>query len=218
MTRPSPVLCLILVAGGCADPYSIADYRRDLAKLHCERMQVCCTTAEYTDWWTGAFGTQDCQVVWENQDTMAIDDALDAGKLAFDPVAAHACLDALRVEACSDFEPAYRYRETYCEASLRGLVRDGEDCDEDIECASAHCVLDSVQHRLVCVAGAATGEPCSDTAPCDRPDACQPDGTCGRGRPAGESCAEDSDCIDDWCQGIGVFTHRGTCVRACDGQ
>lgn len=207
------MLLLILVSGGCADPYTITDYRRDLATLHCARMRDCCTVDEYTDWWTGALGPQHCEAVWENgPGSLAVDDALDADKLAFDPVAAHACLDALSVQACSEFEPAYRYRETYCASSLHGLVHDGDGCQADVECASTHCLPDPSQGRDVCVPGTATGAPCDNTHPCDRPDACQLDGLCGRGRPAGESCEVDDDCIDHWCQ-VPART-RVACVSA----
>ena len=216
MTRSS-VLVLILVAGGCADRYTLADYRRDLATLHCARMRECCTPGEYHDWWTGEKSTQVCETEWERApDSFEVDGAVDEGKLVFDPVAAHECLDALRVQACGDFEPAYRYHETYCASSLVGQVLDGQDCHADLECVTTHCGLGPDRRGRVCVPGVATGATCDSSRPCDRPDACQADGRCGRGLPAGERCDSDEECIDDWCQGYGLF-NDGTCVSVCHG-
>lgn len=209
----------IMLAAGCSDPYSVDDYVVELAEVHCQRMLDCCTNDEYVDWWTSAVGTQDCKTVWQSQlNVDDVHDALDDGRVTFDPAAAHACLEALRVQACGEFEPAYRYRETYCAASLRGRVADGGACALDVECESTRCTRDgSGVLGGHCTPVAGRGEVCGNGVRCEAPDACQADGRCGPGLPAGETCKADSECIDDWCQ-IGSNATQGTCVRACDGQ
>jgi plasmid stabilization system protein ParE len=210
----SPWLLLIACAAGCADSYTVEDYWRELATAHCERMRECCIPYEYDDWWTGSNGTQDCQVVWQTPpDSDDVRTAIDHHLVAFDPVAARACVDALRAQACSEFEPAYRYHASYCESPLRGLVADGARCEASAECASTRCVFDADSHGT-CAPTAGHGEECGNGVGCRLPDLCH--GTCQPGLPAGSSCQIDDECADDWCQGTGLFT-RGTCVRACDG-
>lgn len=207
-------------AVGCGESYTVDDYWRELAAMHCRRMRGCCTPAEFEDWWTGENGRQDCETVWQNAPrTYDIRKALDAGRMDFSPGAARACIATLDVLDCRSFEPAYRYHETYCESlPLRGLVTDGSRCEFDDECASTRCFVDpgDPQHQGVCKPTIAHGGTCEAGRGCARPEACQNDGTCGLGLPAGARCSSDFDCIDHWCKGGGLF-RTGTCIRACDG-
>src|SRR5262249_9176514 len=144
---------------------------------------------------------------------------IDDDRIAFDPAAAHACIAALAEVACADFEPAVRYRETYCESPLRGRVRDGDACRIDEECASGRCLVETQGSETVrrCTPPIPHGGACVfGGRGCVRPEACQRGGTCGLGLPPGARCRSDFECIDHWCQGAGLFTD-GTCIRACDG-
>ncbi|NVB84603.1 MAG: hypothetical protein HOV81_39880 [Kofleriaceae bacterium] len=204
-----------LVLGACYDPYDADDYWSELANAHCTAMEYCCTRAEYTDWWTDGDGDrQDCyQAHADAVFTDAIREGIRRHTIFFDEARAHACVSALENIACTQFEPAIRYRETYCESPFIGQIPDGDGtCYTDHECRSGHCGLDN--H---CLTAVAPGLPCSDTNgnPCDGGAYCH-GGACTFGSPAGASCDSDSDCADDWCKGAGLF-QDGTCVQACDG-
>jgi hypothetical protein len=214
-------LCLpaLVFLIGCADRYTADEYFHDLAVTHCQRMRECCTSDEYSDWWTGVLGVQSCEAVWQNTWPYEVHAALDAGTMTFDPVAARACLTALSAAACSAFEPAFRYRETYCESPLHGRIHDGESCVSDAECASGYCAIaaGAMPRRGSCRPTVPSGGACDSGGGCLRPEACQDDGTCGLGQAAGATCNADNDCVDHWCK-MSRLASTGTCRRACDGR
>jgi len=213
------VLVTLLAACG-SDPYTVDDYWRELASTHCGRMKECCSTAEYYDWWhdddtdneiscTGSHGAP--------QLAYRIREGIADGRILFDPVAARTCLDALDDNPCEMFEPAYRYRETYCERPLAGTLPEGVGCVVNEECVSGMCQLGTDQASGICRPRLPEGSACSftDGQFCERPYVCQRDGFCGLGLPAGEACYGDGDCIDDWCDE--EFTGAKSCRRVCNG-
>jgi len=139
-----------------------------------------------------------------------------AGTIVFDVTAARTCVEALRDHACETFEPALRYRESYCVDPFTGMLPDGATCEANEMCAGGYCHPDYLDLAKpgTCQTRVPPGGACSVIAgmACESPYLCQGDGTCGLGRPAGQSCGGDSDCIDHWCEGDRF------CRRACDGR
>ena len=209
------VLASLFWVSCAADPYTAHDYFEAMGVAHCETMRDCCSQAEYEDWWTEGDGDQiDCvrthTYAPERASIMA---SIEAGRIEFDVVRAKACVEALRLHECATFQPALRYRETYCEDPFTGTIATGERCDAHQECETGLCAAPPVAGEpRICQAPVPDGGACSviDGVYCDPPSYCQ-DGICGRGEPAGGTCNADSDCIDHWCE------QNGRCRRACNG-
>ena len=211
---------LLLV--GCASSYGPEDYMHELGAAHCQRMLDCCTDAEYQDWWTPDSGsnTQRCTDVWENPPHgPKILDAIQRGTIHFDAKAAHACVQALQTLDCSQFEPGYRFRETYCESPFVGTVQTGQPCQVDEECTSRSCDLPDPNANPigVCRDRVDIGQSCAFTGgnACQVEDSCA-GMTCEAGLAAGAACGNDAECADDWCKGASMGA--GYCLRACDGR
>ncbi len=191
----------------CTQRYSVDDYWDELGTVHCQRMRDCCTTADYDDWWDG--NDQACLAAWRAPtDAAQIRDGLTHDRIHFDEVGAHACVEALRDQACGEFEQAYRYRESYCTPPLHGDLAPGDHCQLDEECASHTCATG------VCIVPVAAGAVCQPAEVCEGPYECS--GTCTLGNPEGIACSVDADCIDSWCK-TDIF-NNGTCKRACKGR
>ncbi len=216
-------LALVLLAGcfpggGDSDGYGVDNYWNELGVTHCEAMRECCTAAEYNDWWTSSDGqTVDC--VTSHQAPLyatQIRDAIDRQTVVFDEALAHACIDALQVQECGDFQQAYRYRETYCVSPLIGQLRDGEACQIDEECEGERCLEGTCGTRLpegaTCFVGA---DECQAPLRCSNPDGGE-NFTCNSGKAAGASCFSDDDCIDGWCKNDPV-SGGSSCLDACNG-
>lgn len=221
MRRPLLVL-VTLALPACAlhndvpDSERLQAYWNDLGAAHCQAMVECCTAAEYNDWWTTSDGeVQDCKTAHQNPPLgFQIKDAVDRGTIVFDPARARACVAALQGLACTSFEQAFRYRETYCDPPLAGTLDNGAQCAVDEECLGNHCqdgaCTDELPEGATCFIG---------VDKCVAPLRCNDTGggnfTCNLGKPAGATCAEDDQCIDGWCKDTGSVD---TCLNACDGQ
>ena len=209
------VLVLVISIAGCDEPYDVDKYWAEIASAHCTAMESCCTSAEYTDWWTQDDGDRlDCFKA-HSSPTYAyfIRRGIDKGTIVFSTDKARSCVIALENLPCEQFEPAIRFRESYCESPFTGVMPTGAaPCQTDQECQSGHC--NSVG---TCVAGIPPGDPCAGAAGiCDGPYRCQSNGICALGLPPGASCESDAACADDWCKNDSILT-SGTCRQACDG-
>lgn len=208
------LLVAICVLTGCFhDEYDVDDYWTELANAHCTAMEFCCTRAEYNDWWTESDGDRYSCVEAHNAPSYAdtIRRDIASGKIHFNAKSAHACVTALEDMPCSDFQPAIRYRETYCTPPLEGQIPlDAGPCTVDEECAAGYCDDQGTCRAFVPAGGSCTADPSA----CEKPYECQPDGTCGLGRASGASCSSDSQCAGDWCKDDGIFS-GGTCYQAC---
>jgi hypothetical protein len=218
------VIALAFVAA-CTHGYTVEDYWADLGEMHCQRMVDCCTAAEYQDWWTAdsTGDTYSCLQTWQHPpDEYEVTQAIDRGTVHFDAAAAHICVQVLQDLSCSEFEPAFRYRETYCESPLHGTIRDGDSCRTDAECTSTLCAISDPTSQVgTCRPRMAEGATCDITSTaqpgnCTAPDGCQ-QGTCGLGMLPGTECTSDWQCVDHWCKGAGLF-QTGHCIKACDGK
>lgn len=204
--------------GGDDNGYDVENYWNELGVTHCQVMRDCCTPAEYNDWWTTSDGdTVDC--VRSHQapsNAQLIRDAIDRQTIVFDESLAHACVEALQTEQCSDFQQAYRYRETYCASPLIGQLRDGESCQTNEECEGELCA------EGVCGTRLPEGAPCFlNTDECQEPFRCtDPEGgdnfTCNSGKAAGATCFSDDECVDGWCKDDEV-SGTSSCLDACNG-
>jgi hypothetical protein len=223
MTMQTSALALVLLAGcfpggSDGDGYGVDNYWNELGVTHCQAMRDCCTPAEFNDWWTSSTGeTIDCVTAHQAPlYAIQIRDAIDRQTIVFDEALAHACIDALQVQACGDFQQAYRYRETYCVSPLIGQLRDGEACQIDEECEGEICLAGTCGTRLPEGATCFVG-----TDECQAPFRCtDPAGgenfTCNSGRAEGASCFSDDECADGWCKDDPV-SGAASCLDACNG-
>lgn len=220
--RPTSSVVATLALAACSasepDRYTVEDYWKELARAHCGKMQGCCTPAEFRDWWTTGDGellscTEAHGAPYERGDIL---EGIRERRIIFDEDAAHACIDALAAQACTVFQQAYRFRETYCpRPPLVGTLRDLDACSVDEECESGAC--DAGQCVPVLGENAPCGEApgrCADPLRCNVADDVEL--RCTLGAPAGTSCFSDDQCADAWCQDGDIF-ESGTCRAACDG-
>ncbi len=204
------LLVVFCVLAGCFhDEYDVDDYWTELANAHCTVMEFCCTRAEYNDWWTDSDGDRYSCIEAHNAPSYAdtIRRDIKSGKIQFNAADAHSCVTALENLPCSEFQPAIRYRESYCTPPLHGQIpNDAGPCSIDEECADGYCA------NGTCRAWVPAGGDCT-TATCAKPYECL--GThCSLGAAAGASCMTDSQCVGDWCKDDGIFS-SGTCYQAC---
>ena len=207
------VVVVCLVTGCFQDKYDVDDYWTEIANAHCTAMEFCCTRADYNDWWTDSDGDRYSCIEAHNAPPNAdtIRRGIASGKIHFNPSAAHSCVIALENMPCSEFQPAIRYRESYCTPPLEGQIpNDAGPCSIDEECAAGFCDVYNTGRAYV-----APGASCAAAqSVCQKPYECQADGICGLGRAAGAACSSDSQCVGDWCKDDGIFS-SGTCYQAC---
>jgi hypothetical protein len=150
----------------------------------------------------------DCEASYDDFGQF-LDDAVSAGRLAYDPNAADSCLASFQrgVEssACDDLGAHLDLQGTVaCGSTFSGQVAEGESCTlyrtggvavgADILCASGlTCV------RQTCVHALAEGDACEAAADaCAKPLACR-DGHCARLAANGAACTRDADCESHRC-------------------
>jgi hypothetical protein len=135
------------------------------------------------------------------------DQAVAAGRLAFDSAAAKSCLDAISSLGC-DITSLFKLdSNSACQSTLKGLVPAGKPCQSTTECTNGFCQGSSATGCPgTCVAFAATGASCA-TALCAKSDFCKNSICVARGS-QGAACTSTSECVD------GLSCSNSTCGAA----
>jgi hypothetical protein len=172
------VACAGSSGEGTAPPASLPleDVPRGYAEAVCAAAQDC-----YGDVYPIYLNGEDCVEV--NEAAIAdqldvIEDAIAKGRAVYDGTQAQACFDAIAEAGCN---PEGKQPEA-CEATLKGAVAEGDDCELDAECAGpdSYCRTDAA-----CPGECAPREGAGS--------ACERDGQCARGL----TCSEDTQrCVE----------------------
>lgn len=180
-------------------------------------LRECRSFGDASGWW----GTQNIEQVCSSGR-----DAVDAGRLVYDPIAAEACA-ALSVGDCDDIEAfAFGFsggmagflQGSACEGVLTGTVALDGACQSDSthyasECANGFCSKDACPGT--CVPYSAAGKACDGiTTACDPATSfCNPNKKCQAYAPRGQACSGVLPCSpDDRCH-IPPNSGGGTCVE-----
>jgi hypothetical protein len=130
--------------------------------------------------------------------------AVSVGAMAFDPLAAKSCLDALAAESCEADGVVARETLIACDAVFTERAAEGEPCYAASDCAGIDAACEGGCEEACC-AGTCTvgstladGEACDGTAPCEASSHCGYDdmgvGTCQPKVGAGEPCTAADAC------------------------
>ncbi|MDD9935353.1 MAG: hypothetical protein OXT09_17200 [Myxococcales bacterium] len=139
-----------------------------------------------------AFGDDGCLVrvgaQLEDGDFLFLEDAIEAGRIGYDPSAVTGCLSAIEGVGC-EFETSRLLSRGSCAEVFTGSVELGGDCGMDPECTDgAFCKLDD-SCPGTCTAPGAEGDPCGEDDQCEEGLSCPDDlGTCHDPADEGESC------------------------------
>lgn len=161
-------------------------------------------------------------------DTRRAQDAVAAGRLIYDPVAAATCVEATREAHCL----ATPWSDPACAAMLTGQIASGQACTSDFECAGGADCEDARCDAQCCVGqcgapltgtpppreAAAIGEACQQHADCELGAYCETDRVC-----AAMPTAEGQRCVfgcargDLYCDVEALVCKRyGAAGEACD--
>lgn len=141
-----------------------------------------------------------------------VEDLIARGTLAYNGVAAAACIDAIRAGSCV---PTLRTADYYeeCGATFEGLVPIGGECTVDVECAGAtYCHLEAACPGE-CRAFGTAGDGCRGTRECSPLLRCL-GGVCRPPLLDGETC--DRAAVNGGCAGGSLCLAAGVCVRPAD--
>ncbi len=196
--RAAAVLVALAACGDNIAGLALDDYGEARRAAECERLTRC-----------GLFSNQDaCErflLPSLDRDTRA---AIDEKKIAYDAVAAKACLAAVTEQSCDTTSADVRTASTACTRTFRGLVPDGATCMFDLECASGSCDAPACPINECCagscrstIANAAINDVCNRDNDCMN-GFCSVDGRCHPHGAARDMCTRDEECdIDLACIG-----------------
>jgi hypothetical protein len=144
-----------------------------------------------------------------------------AGRVAFDPLQAAACVELYRGRGCPVLWFDAAARAAGCQQAFRGLVAIGEACYRDGACASGRCGDRScgpdgccggrcVERPLVPLGEDCSAGRCAEDAICFEQVLGPP--LCDTRSVAGEDCWDHADCVDGlYCVGVAPRSFPGTC-------
>jgi hypothetical protein len=159
-------------------------------------------------------GDAECMEAWR-RDAVGIDIAAsaDAGRIAYDDLAAARCLASLAEADCLTLNmlnlkwPWQLTGVAGCDRMLRPLLSAGDLCASSIECTGGgHCYIPEGQTEAQCVPPRATGEhcpmpyACADDLYCDAAATCAPQVQPGAACTSADQCAGGGDCERSVCQ------------------
>jgi hypothetical protein len=215
--------------GGSGDPVPLEQFGRRTGEVMCGKMADCCTAAEFMDE-VGVANESACNALFggfiDGFLTPVLIESVEAGRLVYHGERFAACLDAMAALSCADLQESMAEDLAFagCEDPFEGLVVDGQQCANDVDCVSDYCRGDSVDFEGnrelgTCGHKPGAGEPCdgdecSGDAWCDRTSGTP---TCRAPLPDSSECSVDDQCQSGHC--LGTEQADGTCgtVAACDG-
>ncbi|MCB9593150.1 MAG: hypothetical protein H6719_10490 [Sandaracinaceae bacterium] len=219
---------VVTLAGGCDPGSPAADYEGyllDTQGAACQHYFDCCTAEERASQsWLGdppAADVASCEAM-PRVGGDDISEAIAAGRIRFDPVAADACLRDFEELSCDVWaRRGFLDRGEPCGEVLVGLVEPGGECESPLECADhGWCRVAWGDTVGTCEAHLEAGEACvrHDSA-CPPGLTCRGDGSgatvCGAPLEVGEPCEDVFDCRSFVC-GDGVCEEASTTPR-CGG-
>lgn len=189
-------LCLVTCSGG-TNKVSLEDFIDQTVSLTCEQT-LACTPPDVLELLSGVTTVQGCMAaaaLGQANYRTALRAALDAGKIAFYPDRAEACLAAFSAAGCGD-----TISECTTARPIEGKVGASATCDATIaECLpSLYCKAPSNCTVGTCTAAAQSGTACSADKACDLGLRCT-NGTCADTHAVGDGCTADADCASSYC-------------------
>jgi hypothetical protein len=171
------------------------------------------------------FGDDGCQdrliAQLEDGDFAYVQDAIEAGRVDYEPSAIDACLQAIRGVGC-ELSTTRVFEHEACERAFSGSIALGDDCNVDAECEGIAFCKREGSCPGTCSERLGPGDPCEEDDDCEDGLACpdelrtcaalaeEPGESCGGG--VSGSCRADLVCIgEDEAMGT-----AGTCVSRAD--
>jgi hypothetical protein len=155
------------------------------------------------------FASEDCETLLRRQsedELPALEEAIDAGTLRYDPEAIDACFARVRELGC---ESAEQRDIPECDDALLGLVPIGESCRSEVECEpGSYCKTDNACPG-VCSARETVGGDCGVDDHCEGGLGCS-GGTCEELGGSGDACNEGEPACGPGLFCLGVNQDEGT--------
>lgn len=157
----------------------------------------------------------DCHPAIETPWARGAREAVAAGRIVFDDLAAAECLASLETQlADCTWDPLEGDELLACDRAFRGNVRDGETCVRDFppECMEGRwCARDDRTQPGVCEPYRVPGDPCATYLACGFPDGWCFDDVCISVGAVGVSCASDLECQRE------LICLDGSCTEPYEG-
>ncbi|HEY1557185.1 MAG TPA: hypothetical protein VGF94_20255 [Kofleriaceae bacterium] len=183
----------LAVVGACGDAaIPLADLDTEALHARCERFVRC-----------GLFTDQDaCEGYFRIVVDVNRQPSMDAGLVHYDGEAAQRCYSALAAVTCDGTARDARVPPADCAKIFVGTIGDGDACENDLECKSGRCHVDtSACGDATCCSGtcasstrAASGAACIDSTDCVADTYCGIDDVCHALGQAGGQCYVDANC------------------------
>lgn len=175
-------------ANGGKSSVAFSDLPTELATAYCAIIEQCFGT------YAELVPQSDCEPRLAKQFTngwfASTQAALDAGVVAYDPVKARACVDALAAQGCELFSAR---SPAVCDEALSGEVPLGGPCSVGAECAGdAYCDHGAAACPGACAVRRDSGQDCAADEECVSGLTCQTL-TCRAPAAAGHACGGDSE-------------------------
>ncbi|MCA1828272.1 MAG: hypothetical protein LC689_15215 [Myxococcales bacterium] len=197
---------VLLFAAACGSgAVSQAAFPDAFAEAVCEVQAKCRQQAHYEE--------QQCEEDAKSLIAPDLDKAVKAGKAAFVPSEAQACLDGLRARGCDLYAPDV----AACKRAVKGTLPPGAACSWLYECAAGTCAPDVAGScPASCKAVSGEGGPC-DPGCDDRLGMRCIDNVCSRLHTVDQKCGGDSDCAAGlYCDGFGKCAERAFLQAVCE--
>lgn len=177
-------------------PIVLEDYLVVAGRLRCQQVYKCCSAEAINSQVFMGESEEECVTLSDGIARSSLTDwvreAVDSGRMKYDPQAMKDCYDKLAAIDCSVTDHDW----TCIERALSGLVPLGAECKEDdSECAEGRCNLDT--HR--CEPWAELGEACEFNDDCVSGSCTYVDNVCQPRAAEGETCYFDYDCVSHKC-------------------
>jgi hypothetical protein len=207
----------LAVVGACGDAaIPLADLDTEALHARCERFVRC-----------GLFTDQDaCEGYFRIVVDVNRQPSMDAGLVHYDGEAAQRCYSALAAVTCDGTARDARVPPADCAKIFVGTIGDGDACENDLECKSGRCHLDTAAcSSTECCSGACgsstlaeAGDACIDSRDCVPDTYCGTDDVCHTLLAVGAQCIVDADCEYGLrCSGspAAICTQAGMLGNAC---
>lgn len=216
-------------------PLELTELSSTMATAFCNLAFSCCTPMEQVEYFKNFASVpktaEEClpliQMQFETFIIKDLTDAVNAGRLKFDGIAAKTCLAQIE-NKCEALDQGGPFQDAACSTVFIGLAAEGEVCAQSIECAAAGSICNLPQDadlgkcqllpkegaacvnfqcatglacaNQVCVKPVADGEACKSSNECVSEYCDFNTSKCGQKKALGTACLASYECKDGYCE------------------